>query len=277
VQTDAEQRASDAAVFGTPAQQRLLASGRDLFRVVGDDPHFTYYGRTVGLSERGPDDVAVLAALSRLQGNSHIAIVDDAEMDALSDAVAVAGLIPARYDRLSGGSAALAAARQIVGETPLPPNLTMHWIDADSPPTTLLAFAEVALDLGVLPPSLDVFCSGLRPAKAAVLCDASGRGVACAAASGYLSPRHPDGGTECWWGMLATRESHRGARLSLRLGAEVMLAMQAAFGFTRFFTGVAPGNAPSLAVCARIGLVPEGRGTLGAADPSLLPGGRMTK
>lgn len=50
-----------------------------------------------------------------------------------------------------------------------------------------------------------------------------------------------------------------------------------AHGFTRFLTDVAPGNAPSHAVCARIGLVPEGRTTLGAADPALLPGGRMTK
>jgi hypothetical protein len=268
--------------FGSAAQRGLLQRGRDLFAILGDDPAYTYYGRTVGRAVRGPgpggcDEIAALAALVRLQGNSHIAIVDEAEADAVSGAIEAQGLVPARYDRLSGGPAAMDAARAILRDVPVPPGLTTHWIDGETPRETLMAFVDVALAHGVLPPSLEIFVGGLRPARAAVLCDAEGQGVACAAASAYLSPRHPLGGVQFWWGMLATRESHRGARLSLRLGAEVMLAMHDAFGFTEAFTGVAPGNAPSLAVCARIGLMPEGRVTLGAADPALLPGGRMTK
>ena len=75
--------------------------------------------------------------------------------------------------------------------------------------------------------------------------------------------------------MLATEPDMRGRRLSLVLGALAVLESHQRHGLTRFFTGVAPGNAPSEAVCTRLGLARCEGYTL--ADPSLLPGGRMTK
>jgi hypothetical protein len=82
---------------------------------------------------------------------------------------------------------------------------------------------------------------------------------------------------ECWWGMLATRPERRGQRLSLILGAAVLIGMHERWGFERFFTGIATGNAPSMAVCSRIGLAPSQYATVIATDPDLVPGGRMTK
>jgi RimJ/RimL family protein N-acetyltransferase len=108
-------------------------------------------------------------------------------------------------------------------------------------------------------------------------CDALGDVVACAAAAAFHHADHALGSAECWWGMLATRADHRGRSLALIPGAQAMCHMHDLHGFTRFFTGVEPGNPPSEAVCTRMGLVRTGLSTLGLADPSLLPGGRMTK
>ena len=65
--------------------------------------------------------------------------------------------------------------------------------------------------------------------------------------------------------------------LSLRLGAEVIVEMNRRYGFSQIFTGVEPGNAPSEAVCTRLGLRATDHSILGMADPDLVPGGRMTK
>jgi len=107
--------------------------------------------------------------------------------------------------------------------------------------------------------------------------DRDGKVAACAGAAAFLHPDHPKGGEECWWGMLATHPDWRGARLSLRLGAEVMIAVHRDHGFTRFFTGVEPDNATSEAICTHAGLHRTDMSVLTVADPALLPGGRMTK
>ena len=77
--------------------------------------------------------------------------------------------------------------------------------------------------------------------------------------------------------MLATREDQRGRGLSITLGAAVMVEMANRYGYTDFFTGVTPGNTPSEAVCTRMGLFDENTLILSAVDPTLMPGGRMTK
>ena len=77
--------------------------------------------------------------------------------------------------------------------------------------------------------------------------------------------------------MLATHDTRRSESLSIILGAEVLIEMHERYGFTEFFTGVEAGNAPSEAVCTRMGLRNTSQSILSVADPSLLPGGRMTK
>jgi len=77
--------------------------------------------------------------------------------------------------------------------------------------------------------------------------------------------------------MLATRPDRKGQRLALILGAMAMREMHVRYGIRRFFTGVQPGNAPSEAVCTRMGLRPKGRATLTVVDPTVLPGGKLTR
>lgn len=175
-----------------------------------------------------------------------------------------------------GATDSLAIARDIVATRALPDGLTLEWLAADTRAATRQSLARCALDCGVLPPVLTVLSGKTQPGVCAMACDAEGDVVACAAAAAFLHPDHPLGGVECWWGMLATRADHRGRSLALILGAQAMCRMHDNFGFTRFFTGVEPGNRPSEAVCARMGLARDGMSILALTDPGLLHGGRMT-
>lgn len=264
-------------VFGSVQQQAFLRRGRAMYDLLGHDARYTYYGRGVGLAT--PDDGSLdrLAALVALQGNSSYGTVPDDRLPALCDAVAARGLSITRYARWAGGAEALAAARGIVADSSLPDDLTLCPIGPDTPGDTLAQLASVALACGVVPPAGAVLRGVCRPGVALVALDRDGRGVACAGAAAFLHADRAGDDGSCWWGMLATLPERRGARLSLLLGAMAMIAMNDRYGATSFFTGVEPGNSPSEAVCTRIGLRPGGTSILVAADPSLIPGGRLTK
>ncbi|WP_135505896.1 GNAT family N-acetyltransferase [Roseovarius aestuariivivens] len=262
-------------VFGSAAQQALLIRGHACFRILRDDPRFSYYGRAVGLAAPERDTLGLVTALTRLQGVGSIARIPDQDMPSLRAQLEDEGLSVTHYARWSGGAAAIRAARAWCRDVPLPDDLTLHRIDADSPPDTLEKLAEVSLACGVLPITGPVLRGITRPGTGFVAVDAAGVPVASAGAAAYLHPDR-DGG-ECWWGMLSTDPTRRGQRLALRVGAEVLLDITQRFGFTRVFTGIEPGNAASEAVCARMGLVREDASVLSTADPGQMPGGRMTK
>lgn len=264
-------------VFGSAPQQAFLRRGRSMYDLLGHDPRYTYYGRGVGLATPDDGNPDRLAALVALQGNSSYGIVPDDRLPALCDAVEARGLSVTRYVRWTGGADVLAAARGIVADTAPPDDLTLCQIGPDTPGDALAQLAAVALACGVVPPAGAVLRGLRRPGVAFVALDRDGRGVACAGAAAFL---HSDRAAEdgyCWWGMLATLPERRGARLSLLLGAMAMIAMSDRYGATSFFTGVEVGNSPSEAVCTRIGLRPGGTSILVAADPTLIPGGRLTK
>lgn len=260
--------------LGSDAQVALLRRGRDMFHLLGDDPRFSYYGRTVGIMSPRDGDFDALLALTRLQGNSHYAQVSDADVPALLARMQAAGLAPVRYARWQIGE--LSTPRAFLDDQAQPEGLTFHDVSPQTDPDLLASFAQMALENGVLPPALDMLGGALRPGLCRIACDGDGRVLSCAGAAAFTHPDHPLHDT-AWWGMLATRPEARGRRLSLILGAQVLLEMQARFGFSRFFTGIEPGNAASEAVCTRLGLSRTDTSTLGLADPALLPGGRMTK
>lgn len=262
---------------GSDAQQALLRRGRAMFDVTRDDPGLSYYGRTVGLAEPGPDAATRLAGLVALQGNSNIARVPDAEFTDWRAAVEARGLAVTHYARWVGTEDAMAAAQAILDTHPLPGDLTVVRTGSDTLPETMAELARVALACGVLPPAGAVLRWVCKPGLGLVALDRAGRGVACAGAASFLHPDHPLGARQCWWGMLATLPERRGARLSLILGAMALLDAHDRAGFSEVFTGVEPGNAPSEAVCRRMGLHPERASVLGVADPAMVPGGRMTK
>jgi len=267
----------DQAYFGTDAQRALLRRGRALYDICGNNPRYSYYGRGIGVADNTTDAVDLVAAMARLQGSSNIANIKDSDLPALRSTAESMGLSVTHYARWIGGADSLKHARAIIADHALPDDLSMIWIATDTPPETLASFADTALACGVLPPATAVLTGTLKPGVATAAVDGAGKVVSCAGGASYLHTDHAKGHQECWWGMLATDPDRRGQRLSLILGAHAMIAMHERYGFTVFFTGVEPGNAPSEAICSRMGLARDNTGILTIADPSLLPGGRMTK
>lgn len=263
--------------FGSDAQQALLARGRATFDLLKDNPRFGYYGRTVGLIEGSEGDVEALKSLTQLQGNSNIARVPAAQVPALIAACKALGLAPVHYSRWVSGETALSTARDSVERCALPDGLSLHWLSPETPQEIRAAFAQTALSCGVLPPTLSALTGELRPGAACFALTQDGQVASLAASSAVALAGHPDETRECWWGMLSTREEWRGHSLSLLLGAHVMLRMHERYGFVRFMTGIEPGNRASEVISARSGLVATDEAIIGAADPALLPGGRMTK
>lgn len=263
--------------FGSDDQRAVLRRGRALAALLGHDTRYCYYGRSVGLA--GPEDGAIdqLAALATVQGSASYFHVPMTEVDAIKTALAARGLAPMHYDKWEGKGSAVAAARQIVASLSLPGDLTMLRLDAASPEGHLASMAEMALGCGVLPPCGAVLRGLLQPAVCLVALDRAGKVVSCAGASAFAHKDHPTLGGQAWWGMLATDPARRGQKLSVILGAHALLEMATRFGFGDFMTGVEPGNAPSEAVCARMGLAKGHFGIIPCADPRALASGRMTK
>ncbi len=263
--------------FGSDDQRALLRRGRGLAAVLGQDRRYSYYGRSVGLPGPEDGDIDHLAALVTIQGYAVYGAVPLDHVEAIKASLLARGLVPMAYDKWQGSGSAITAARQVVATHSLPEDLTMLRLDASTTDSHLASLAEMALGCGVLPPCGEVLRGLLRPAVCLVAIDRTAKVVSCAASSAYAHADHPKHGGQAWWGMLATDPARRGQRLSLVLGAHVLLEMETRFGFGDFMTGVEPGNAPSEAICTQMGLSRGHFAIIGCADPHALASGRMTK
>jgi hypothetical protein len=86
-----------------------------------------------------------------------------------------------------------------------------------------------------------------------VATDQNGRAVATA--SSYMI-HHPSSrrAKDAFWGMLATRNDRRGERVALLLGARAIVHMWERHGARGFMTGIRADNAPSRALCSKLGV-----------------------
>ncbi|SDY90363.1 hypothetical protein SAMN05444004_10446 [Jannaschia faecimaris] len=263
--------------FGNDDQRAVLRRGRSMAALLGSDKRYSYYGRTVGLPEPEDGDIDQLAALAKVQGNAAYGAVPLNQIDAIKTALQSRGLVPMHYDKWQGARSAIEAARLVVATLSLPEDVKMLRLDASTPGHIMASLAEMALGCGVLPPCGEVLRGLYRPAVCLVALDIASKVISCAASSAYAHEEHVRHGEQAWWGMLATDPARRGQRLSLILGANALLEMETRFGFGDFMTGVEPGNAPSEAVCTRMGLSRADVAIIGCADPHALASGRMTK
>ena len=245
--------------------------------LLSDDVRYSYYGRAVGLTSPDDGDIDQIAALARVQGNSNCSAVPLHKVDKVKSELEARGLTPMHYVKWEGADTALKAARQVVEAFKLPENLRMIQLDAATPAPYLASLAEMALECGVLPLCGEQLRGLLKPAVCLIAVDQDSHVVSCAASSTFAHSDHVIFGRQAWWGMLATHPARRGQRLALILGAHTMLAMEAQYGLQDFMTGIEPGNAPSEAVCTRMGLTPTQFAIIGCADPRALTSGRMTK
>jgi hypothetical protein len=206
-----------------------------------------------------------------------LAAVDKDSVAELQNDAEARGFTVTRYVRWSGAGEALAAAHRVLDGARLPEGLELVRVTPETPDTLMAAFAQMALDCGVLPPVRSVLDGRDRSGLCLIARTAEGEVVSCAAGAAFADSSHPRFGDAGWWGMLATRPDYRGARLSLILGAHALIGLMEGKGLKSVFTGVVAGNSASEAVCTRMGLEPETSEVFSLVDRGLLPGGRMTK
>ncbi|MFN3845348.1 MAG: hypothetical protein ACK4RZ_05940 [Paracoccaceae bacterium] len=219
--------------FGNDQQRAILRRGRGLAALLEQDARFSYYGRTVGLIGPEDGDIDHLATLAIVQGNTNYGAVPSGRVDAVKAAMRARGLEPMQYDKWEGAGSAIVAARHVIATTALPEDLTLVRLEASTPDQVMASMAQMALDCGVLPLCGEVLRGLYRPAVCLVAMDREANVVACAASCAFAHPEHAGHGKQAWWGMLATHPTRRSHRLSLILGAHVLLEMENRFGCGR--------------------------------------------
>ena len=269
-------RLNNTEFFGNADQQAVTRRSANLWSLVRDDPRFCCHGRAVAVSWAPPDRLDLQISLARLQGVAACEDVPNGELANYRSALEQVGLKTDVFENWYSADNALTNARRILSERALPDDLELVFVDADTPCDDLYALAGLTESCGVLLP-MGRFMRGLeRPAVCVFARNSSGKPVCSSAAVDMFHPSSEHAGLS-WWGMLATDEDWRGQGLALLMGAHSMLAMHNRFGTTSFFTGIRSDNAPSKALCTKLGLVQGNNSVVIGIDPQTFGGSRITK
>lgn len=267
----------DDEYFGTPAHVALARRTRDLYRLLADDPRYGSYGRNIILlGDQGAGTAKMIAAASRLVGGAGVHYYPAVKAEALLAGLTGLGQDAGCWQHCSGGRRAYELCRAIVADAPLPPDLQVVRLSADSPAGLVRATAELSMECGVAPLP-GKFMRGLaNPGLCLVAVDADGAPVATGASYRYTHPdsAYPD---YAFWGALATRPDRRGEKLAMILGAMAIVHMWEVHGVCGFSTGIKADNAASMAVCARQGVVPGDWAFVACTDPVHFKGVTFTR
>jgi hypothetical protein len=266
----------DEELFGTEEQNALMRRGARLWRLLRDNPRFTYYGRLVALSEHGPDTPDILFALAGLQGAGTGYFVEKQRVADLFRAAEERGLTPDRHEHFRGGEEALEASRAALGQHALPADLSVRVLDRETPGALVKAVAELWNSCEVMPVPGAVMRGLTIPGTCLAAIDGDGEVVAAAASYMLHHPRSTRA-KDAFWGMLATRPDRRGEKISLILGAQAILHMWKTHGARGFMTGVRADNEASKALCNRLGVRDTPWAYCNIIDPEMMPGGKVTK
>ena len=197
--------------FGTAEQKALLRKGYSAHQLFQDRPHFTYYGRTVGITSLRDEPLETLIALARLPGNSSLATLRQDEAATVLQAIKAAGLSANIFASWTSTKGCLENARTILSKRALPEDLSLEWLAPGSRNETRQSLADLALSVGVLPPNLSVLTGEAKPGVCAMAVDKDGQVVSCAAAAMYRNQEPESGKTKAWWGCLQRAKTNAGA------------------------------------------------------------------
>jgi GNAT superfamily N-acetyltransferase len=242
-----------AELFGNPAHLALLRRGEDVWRLVRGHPRYAYYGTVVSLSDPGDDTAEVMASLAGLQGVGMCFYFPKTGATPLFRALEAKGLRTAQSQFHRGERGAYEAGKALLARRSLPNNLTVIRLDATTPASLVKATVELCESCGISTMPGEVMRGGVLPGVNLVAVDASGAPVATAASYAMHASGAPRA-TEAFWGVLATREDHRGQGLAGLLGATAIVHMWEEEGMRAFNTGIKAENLASQAACAKLGV-----------------------
>lgn len=243
--------AFDEEYFGSPDKVALMRRSGDLWRLLGDDPRYSWYGRAVALCGPVDNTATALSALARLQGAGVCYYFPKQQAEGLFGKLAGAGFKTARHEHFRGGEETYNAARAVLEAHPLPGDLSAVRIDPGSPPALVAEVAALCTACGVMPVPGAVMRGVARHGITLAALDGAGTPVATAA-SYALHHRDSPRAADVFWGALATRPDRRGGKLALILGAMAVLHMWREEGAKGFMTGVARDNPSSQRLCNRL-------------------------
>jgi Acetyltransferase (GNAT) family len=253
--------------YGRPEQQDVMRKGWELWHLLRDDHRFSFYGRMVSISDPEGDILANALALIRLQGATSCQFFPNEKADQFCAQIEAAGYRTSVYEQCHGGEAAYQKALQILQESSLPEDLTMFAVSQETLDAQINEIAELSMSCGVMPvTSLDMKGGG-QPGICVIATDQTGKVVSTA--SSYMS-NHPDSqrAKDAFWGMLATDTARRGQKIGLTLGAQAIKWMWENEGARSFNTGIQADNPSSLALCAKLSVVPSEWNFIGCTDPA---------
>jgi hypothetical protein len=266
----------DDEYFGTPERIALSKRSANLWRLLGDNPRFSYYGRLVSLCEPGEDTADILVAMAKLQGAGMCNYYPADGAAALFARLEASGMGTDRHEHFRGGEQAFAASRRVLQELSLPDDLAVQVVDAGTPRGLVADIAELGQSCGVMPVPGAVMRGLVRKGVCLVATDRDGRAVATA--SSYMN-HHPQSrpAKDVFWGALATRQDRRGQRIAFILGAQAIVHMWERHGARGFVTGVRADNPSSRMLCEKLGVRPTEWIYAWCSDREVFGGGSVTK
>ncbi|SMX22349.1 GNAT family N-acetyltransferase [Boseongicola aestuarii] len=263
--------------YGPPDVQRMTRRAMALFRVVQDDPDFAWYGRFVALADFETGGVQRFLDLIEVQGASPAYWIANAAADTVKASVLRAGYRADRFEYVVSEGDSVSRARGNLSKYAIGDDVLVSRLGPDSPEADLDDFAEVAGAGGVLPPPEAVLRGAARKGVFLLARErATGRAISCAASieTFHVGSRRAD---SAFWGMLSTLPDWQGRKLALALGARAMVAMHEDNGFSKFITGVRAENEGSMALCAKLDMVPGKWCSYYGMDPAQFSSARVTK
>lgn len=263
-------------IYGSPGQIGIVQRANALYRLLGEDPRFTFQGRSVSLAGEHAGAREIVTDLIRLQGYASVQFLPRSRSASFLEHFAEAGFNPVEWEQYWGQDSATDAARGFLKNYSPPDGLTLHETGAETDDATLHRITAMSLEQGVLTVPGSVM-RGQGP-RGVLLYIQTPTGDVVAAGGGYMAyHRTSPFANEAFWGMLATAPKFRGNRLACWVGAETILCLATRFGATGFSSGVKADNAASQSMCNRLGLTQSDYVYAGATDPALLGDGPITR
>jgi hypothetical protein len=267
---------TDDEFFGSPDRTALAKRSANLWSLLRDNPRYSYYGRLVALSDPGQDAADILSAMAKLQGAAVSYFYPADAGRSLFAQLEERGLATDRHEHFWGGEAALAASRRAQEDIALPADLGISAIDADTPRELVSEVAELCQACDVMPVPGSVMRGQARTGICLIATDQNRHPVATASSFMIHHPSSPRA-KDAFWGMLATRNDRRGERIALLLGAQAIIHMWEHHGARGFMTGVRADNAPSQALCNRLGVRATDWIYASCIDKEMFGGSSITK
>ena len=263
--------------FGSAPQITVSRRARDVWRLIADDPRFSYNGRIVTVAGFIGDDTAEkLMALARLQGASTCHFLPKDKSKAILQEVEGQGFSSNIWEFCQGGETAYQAARSILETHQLPADITVTQLNTDTDPALIRDFATTVGESGVLVMAGPVMRGLGVPGVTLAGIDQSGKVVA--SAWGYKC-YHPQGrfSDYAFWGGLSCRPERRGQKIALVMGALSIVQLWETLGIRNFCTGIAEDNVASFSICEKLGVSVSNEIGLGVTDPDMFRGASLTK